>query len=259
MDSRSASESMGSQRHHVHILVVEDEIATQKILQFSLEHVGHVVTAVGSGREALTALSHEPIEMVLLDILLPDMSGFDVCREIRRTSDVPLVILTSLDQPEDIIRGFDLGADDYVTKPFSVREVQGRIEAILRRVRWVEMRPLSEQIFLNSVHLNERDQGVTVRGTRVYLTPIEYRLLRHLMYRSDRPVSKEELFREVWGYDLVGGTNLIEVAVRRLRGKIEENPSDPKLVVTMHAVGYKFIGSPRPVDTGSDSTQEFFA
>ena len=214
------------------------------MLQHSLESIGHAVTVVGSGSEALTALHRELIEMVLLDIMLPDMSGFDVCRDIRGISDVPLVMLTSLSQPDDIIRGFDLGADDYVTKPFNLRELQGRIDAILRRVRWIETSPLTEQVTLNSVQLNEQDQKVTVRGTRVYLTPIEYRLLRYLMCRVDRPVRKEELFREVWGYDLAGGTNLVEVAVRRLRCKIEENPSDPKLVVTVHTVGYKFIGSP---------------
>ncbi len=245
MDSQSASEALNTQRLHVHILVVEDEIAIQKMLQLSLERVGHTVTVVGTGQEALTTLRRDPIEMVLLDILLPDMSGFDVCREVRKISDVPLVMLTALNQPDDIVRGFDLGADDYVTKPFSLREVQGRIDAILRRVRWIEARPLTEQMTLNAVQLNERDQGVIVRGTRVHLTPIEYRLLRYLMHRPDRPVSKEELFREVWGYDLAGGTNLVEVAVRRLRGKIEEDPSSPELVVTVHTVGYKFIGAPQ--------------
>jgi DNA-binding response OmpR family regulator len=230
----------------VHILVVEDEVAIQKMLQLSLERVGHTVTVVGCGQDALVTLRREPIEMVLLDIILPDMNGFDVCREVRKISEVPVVMLTSLNQPDDIVRGFDLGADDYVTKPFSLREVQGRIDAILRRVRWIEARPLTEQMLLNAVQLNERDQGVTVRGERVHLTPIEYRLLRYLMHRPDRPVSKGELFREVWGYDLAGGTNLVEVAVRRLRGKIEQDPSSPELVVTVHTVGYKFIGSPMP-------------
>jgi len=248
MNSVSVPDVPNYQRLHVHILVVEDEIAIQKMLRLSLERVGHTVTVVGAGREALSALRLEPIEMVLLDIILPDMNGFDVCREVRKISDVPLVMLTSLNQPEDIVRGFDLGADDYVTKPFSLREVQGRIDAILRRVRWIEARPLTEQVTLNAVQLNERDQGVIVRGARVHLTPIEYRLLRYLMRRPDRPVSKEELFHEVWGYDLAGGTNLVEVAVRRLRGKIEEDPSSPELVVTVHTVGYKFIGTPPPVD-----------
>ncbi len=248
MDSKSVPGVPNSQRLHVHILVVEDEVAIQKMLQLSLERVGHTITVVGEGRAALTVLRAEPIEMVLLDIMLPDMSGFDVCREIRKISDVPLVMLTSLNQPDDIVKGFDLGADDYVTKPFSLREVQGRIDAILRRVRWIEARPLTEQVTLNAVQLNERDQGVIVRGERVHLTPIEYRLLRYLMRRPDRPVSKEELFREVWGYDLAGGTNLVEVAVRRLRGKIEEEPSDPELVITVHTVGYKFVGTPPSVE-----------
>lgn len=231
-------------RTTVHILVVEDERAIQKMLKLSLERTGHQVSLARTGGEALRMVRHEPIELVLLDILLPDMSGFDVCRDIRRFSDVPVVMLTALNRTEDIVQGFSLGADDYITKPFSLREVQGRIDAILRRIRWIEARPLSDQYQLNGIMLNERMQTVNVRGKDIHLTPIEFRLLRYLIHRPDRPISKEELFSEVWGYELVGGTNLVEVAIRRLRSKIEEDPSKPALIVTVHTVGYKFIGHP---------------
>lgn len=227
-------------RMRVHILVVEDEVAIQKMLRLALERVGHTVTIAGTGADALEKLRSEPIELVLLDIMLPDMSGFDVCRRVRTFSDVPLVMLTALNRTEDIVQGFDLGADDYVTKPFSLREVEGRIEAILRRVRMVETRPLAEQVTLNGVNINERTQTVTVAGHPVHLTPIEYRLLQYLMHRPNRPISKMELFEQVWGYDLVGGTNLVEVAVRRLRNKVEDNPSSPTRILTVHAIGYKF-------------------
>jgi DNA-binding response OmpR family regulator len=229
-------------RSTVHILVVEDERAIQKMLKLSLERVGHQVSSARTGAEALHRIRHEPIELILLDILLPDMSGFDVCRDIRRFSDVPVVMLTALNRTEDIVQGFSLGADDYITKPFSLREVQGRIDAILRRIRWIEARPLSDHYALNGVTLNERMQTVVVRDKDIHLTPIEFRLLRYLLHRPDRPISKEELFAEVWGYELVGGTNLVEVAIRRLRSKIEEDPSKPALIVTVHTVGYKFVG-----------------
>jgi DNA-binding response OmpR family regulator len=228
-------------RTTVHILVVEDERAIQKMLKLSLERAGHQVSLARTGGEALHMIRHEPIELVLLDILLPDMSGFDVCREVRKFSDVPVVMLTALNRTEDIVQGFSLGADDYITKPFSLREVQGRLEAILRRIRWIEARPLSDQFNLNGVTLNERTQTVTARDREVHLTPIEFRLLRYLMHRPDRPISKEELFSQVWGYELVGGTNLVEVAIRRLRSKIEEDASIPKLIITVHTVGYKFV------------------
>ena len=232
-----------TRRTQVYILVVEDEMAIQKMLKLALEKSGHTVSLASSGDEALVKLRQEPVELVLLDLMLPDMSGFDVCREVRKFSDVPLVMVTALNRTEDIVQGFNVGADDYVTKPFSLREVQGRIEAILRRVRWVETRPLSEQLEINGVTLNERTQVVTVRGKTVHLTPIEFRLLRYLMQRPDRPISKEELFEQVWGYELAGGTNLVEVAIRRLRNKIEENSSEPTLVMTVHAVGYKFVAT----------------
>ena len=148
-------------RTTVHILVVEDERAIQKMLKLSLERVGHQVSLARTGSEALHMIRHEPIELVLLDILLPDMSGFDVCRDVRKFSDVPVVMFTALNRTEDIVQGFSLGADDYITKPFSLREVQGRLEAILRRIRWIEARPLSDQFNLNGVILNERTQTVT--------------------------------------------------------------------------------------------------
>jgi DNA-binding response OmpR family regulator len=228
-------------RTTVHILVVEDERAIQKNAQAFAGARRPSSQPRPYRRRSVYMIRHEPIELVLLDILLPDMSGFEICREVRKFSDVPVVMLTALNRTEDIVQGFSLGADDYITKPFSLREVQGRLEAILRRIRWIEARPLSDQFNLNGVILNERTQTVTARDREVHLTPIEFRLLRYLMHRPDRPISKEELFSQVWGYELVGGTNLVEVAIRRLRSKIEEDASTPKLIITVHTVGYKFV------------------
>ncbi|MCC6168493.1 MAG: response regulator transcription factor [Caldilineaceae bacterium] len=242
--------SDGTAKHRVHILVVEDELTLQKLLHTSLERQGHTVTIAGTGADALTQVRAQPIELVLLDILLPDMSGFDVCREIRGFSHVPIVMLTSLNRPDDIVQGFDLGADDYITKPFRIREVQVRIEAIMRRMQWRETYQNTDHLHASGVSVNERAQEVRVRGAVVYLTPIEYRLLRYLMERANRPVSKKELFEQVWGYDLAGGTNLVEVAVRRLRNKIEEAPSHPLIIVTVHAIGYKFVSESSGRPTG---------
>jgi two-component system, OmpR family, response regulator RpaB len=230
-----------NERQKVYILVVEDDIAIQKMLRLTLERIGHRVAVVGTGAEALQMLRSEPIELVLLDIMLPDTNGFEVCRKIRAFSDVPLVILTALNRTEDIVRGFDMGADDYVTKPFSLREIEGRIDAILRRVRMLAQQPLTEQISLNGVTLNERTQTVTIGDDLIHLTPIEYRLLQYLMQRADRPISKRELFEHVWGYGMTGDANLVEVAIRRLRNKVEETPATPARIVTVHTAGYKFV------------------
>lgn len=244
MTSKTVPPSSDGAKEQVQILVVEDELTFQKLICTSLERQGHTVTVAGTGAEALARLREMPIDLVLLDILLPDMNGFDICQEIRIFSRVPIVMLTSLNRTDDIVHGFNVGADDYITKPFRMREVQVRIEAILRRLRWHSTQTSGEIICGNHVSINERTQEVLVRGKNVHLTPIEYRLMRYLMERPNRPISKGELFQEVWGYNLSGGTNLVEVAIRRLRSKIEEAPSQPKLIVTVHAVGYKFVCEP---------------
>lgn len=232
----------------VHVLVVEDDVAVQKMLRLALERMDHSVTIAGDGNTALEIVRNNSIELVLLDIVLPDIDGFDVCRQIRSFSEVPILMVTALNRTEDIVHGFEVGADDYITKPFSLREIQGRIHAILRRINWLEQRPLSENIHNGAVHLNIRSQRATVRGKEVHLTPIEFRLLRQLMMRPDQPISKQDLFHEVWGYQVEGGANLVEVAVRRLRSKIEETPSDPKLIATVHAIGYKYVSTPLGIE-----------
>lgn len=230
---------------HVHVLVVEDDIAIQKMLRLALEKMEHRVSIAGDGNTALEMIRDNGVELVLLDIVLPDIDGFDVCGRIRTFSEVPVLMVTALNRTEDIVHGFEVGADDYITKPFSLREIQGRIHAILRRIHWIEQRPLSETITNGTVQLNIRSQRAVVRGREVHLTPIEFRLLRQLMLRPDQPISKQELFHQVWGYEVEGGANLVEVAIRRLRSKIEESPSDPKLIATVHAIGYKYV-SPAP-------------
>jgi len=188
----------------------------------------------------LDVVASRKIDLVLLDIMMPEMDGFTACAELRKRTDIPVVMLTALNRPDDIVHGFNLGADDYITKPFTFREVEVRLQAILRRVYWSQERPDPSILVGNEIVLDDERHEVVVRGEPVHLTPIEYQLLRFLMTQPNRPVSKDMLFQQVWGYDLVGGTNLVEVAVRRLREKIERDPSQPVYLLTVRGAGYKF-------------------
>ncbi|MBK8051633.1 MAG: response regulator transcription factor [Anaerolineales bacterium] len=226
----------------ISVLVADDEPALCSLLQISLQRQGYHVTVVHNGKEALSALgaASAKFDLVLLDVMMPEMDGFTTCAEIRKERDVPIVMLTALNRPDDIIHGFALGADDYITKPFTFREVEVRLQAILRRVNWNQDRSSDQVVQVMDVALNDDVHEVTVRGELVHLTPIEYQLLRTLISAPDRPVSKEDLFQSVWGYNMAGGTNLVEVAMRRLREKIEDDPSNPVYLLTVRGVGYKF-------------------
>ena len=238
-----------NEKEKVHILVVDDEEPLRNLLRVSLKKIGYDVSIASNGEEALEIfekfkLETNKINVVMLDVMMPVMDGFTACIELRKVSDVPIVMLTALNRPDDIVHGFSLGADDYITKPFSFREIGVRLQAILRRISWINERPEFRVLAYNGVVLNDEVHEVTVRGEPVHLTPIEYQLLRHLMNQPDRPVSKQELFKTVWGYDLAGGTNLVEVAVRRLREKIEEDASNPVYLLTVRSAGYKFNTQP---------------
>jgi two-component system, OmpR family, response regulator RpaB len=227
-------------QNEIHILVVDDEEPLRNLLRISLQKGGYTVYTAGNGREALEVFKGSPIDLVLLDILMPDMDGYTLCAELRKRSDVPIIMLSALNRPDDVVYGFSLGADDYISKPFQFREVEVRIQAILRRISWLKERPDFNIVSYNDIVLDSETHEVRVRGELVHLTPIEFQLLRYLMNMPDRPISKNELFQSVWGYDLVGDTNLVEVAIRRLREKIEENPSEPAYLLTVRGTGYKF-------------------
>lgn len=223
------------------MLVVDDEESLCTLLQISLQRQGYRVLIARNGREALEVVAAKKVDLVLLDVMMPEMDGFTTCLELRKRTDVPVVLLTALSRPDDIVHGFGLGADDYITKPFTFREVEVRLQAILRRVTWNQERATQDQfIQLQDIIVNDEVHEVTVRGEVVHLTPIEYQLLRTLMDTPDKPVSKEDLFQGVWGYNIAGGTNLVEVAMRRLREKVEQDPSSPTYLLTVRGVGYKF-------------------
>lgn len=223
-----------------HILIAEDEEFLRNLLLVSLERENFVVIAARDGAEALNNFSQQPFDLILLDVLMPKIDGFAVLNEIRKRSDVPVVLLTALNSPDDVVQGFELGADDFISKPFTFREVNARIQAILRRIGWARERPTFQIMQYGDVLVNDEEHLVIVRGEEVHLTPIEYQLLHYLMSNVNRPVSKDKLFHEVWGYDFTGGTNLVEVAMRRLREKIEATPSSPEYLLTVRGAGYKF-------------------
>ncbi|NOZ50429.1 MAG: response regulator transcription factor [Chloroflexi bacterium] len=226
----------------IRVLIAEDEAPLRNLVKLSLLNNQYEVITAYDGQAAIEKFQQEgPFDLVILDVMMPRKDGFDVLKEIRSESDVPVVILTALGTSDDIVRGFKLGADDYITKPFTFREVSARIEAILRRVRWMHdeenNRPVLRMV---DIEIDDRNHHVAVRGQSVDMTPIEFKLLRYFMTYPDTILSKQQLFKEVWGYEFSGSTNLVEVGVRRLREKIEENPSQPRLIVTIRGRGYRF-------------------
>lgn len=222
------------------ILVVDDEDPLRNLLEASLRRLGYNVISACDGETALELFNEYDVDLVLLDVVMPGIDGYETCQEIRKRSDVPIVMLTALNRPDDIVHGFNIGADDYIPKPFTFREVEARLQSILRRISWITEKPSFCVLAHGDIVIDDEKQSVTVRGEKVELTPIEYQLLVHVMRSPNQPISKDELFRNVWGYEQSGGTNLVEVAIRRLREKIEVNPSEPVYLVTVRGAGYKF-------------------
>ncbi len=241
-ESNAWARSAGaSERSKVHVLVVDDEKMIRSLLKMSLQRMGYEVSGAEDGAEALEMCRTTEFDLILLDILMPKVDGFTVCAELRRVSDVPIVMLTALNRPDDIVRGLELGADNYITKPFTFKEVEARIRAILRRTtNKVEAEPI-HVLEYGDVRLDGGMRAATVTGNLVELTRNEYQLLHYLMANVDTPVSKADLLERVWGYESAdSNSNIVELAIRRLRKKIEEDPSDPHRLLTVRGVGYKF-------------------
>lgn len=229
----------------IHILVVESEEALSELLCLSLQASGYLVTTVGDAEDAQAKLLTQPFDLVVLDTMLPTIDGFTFCAELRQWSNIPIVMLSALSRSEDIVRGFRVGADDYICKPFTFREVDVRIQAILRRTASATKLLVVKNKPLPEIVLNDELRQVKVHNKLVRLTRIECQLLRYLMSVPNCAVSKNELLQRVWDYELAGGINLVEVAIRRLRLKIEEDPSAPTYLVTVRGMGYKFNTQPQ--------------
>ncbi len=222
------------------ILVAEDDVALRNLLIMSLRTRGYEVLAAEDGQAALEIFLSSPVDLVILDIMMPRRNGLEVLQEIRARSDVPVIMLTALGRPDDVVRGLEMGADDYIPKPFTFKEVEARVSAALRRFRWARERRAPGLLMGCGVRLDAASREVYVDDRPVHLTPTEFNLLYYLMSHKGEAVSKNEIFREVWGYDFAEGSNLVEVAVRRLRSKIENDPAHPTRIVTVRGFGYKF-------------------
>jgi two-component system response regulator RegX3 len=225
------------------ILIVEDEESLADSVRYNLEREGYQVVVAADGREAIERFRSEAPTLVILDLMLPEISGLDVCRVIRGESDVPIIMVTAKDSEADKVTGLELGADDYVTKPFSVRELVSRVRAHLRRAG---MRGEADQAGDEILHGGpvEMDIGrheVTIQGNAVAFPPKEFELLETFLRRKDRLLTRMFLIEEVWGVDYVGDTKTLDVHVKRLRQKIESDPHDPVHLLTVRGLGYKFV------------------
>jgi two-component system response regulator MtrA len=221
------------------ILVADDDPNIAQFIQITLEDPRYEVVAVENGLEAIKAFEESTFDVVILDIMMPYVDGFQACQRIREYSDIPIIILTSRDGTDDVVHGFELGADDYITKPFKMVELIARLEAILRRVQSQNTRKAPPIVRVGELEIDEPRHRVTVRGEEITLTPMEFELLYFLAANAGHVFDRETLFREVWGYEYVGETNLVDVCVRRLREKVELQPSRPKIILTVRGVGYK--------------------
>ena len=218
------------------MLLVEDDASIREIATLGLEQAGFRVTATGDGRDALLRFRERPFDLVVLDVMLPSLDGLEICREIRRESQAPIVMLSARSELHDVIVGLELGADDYVTKPFELPELVARMKAVLRRSA---AGPPERAISVHDLEIDPRSFSVRRRGEEISLTATEFRLLLELARRPKQVFTRELLLERVWNYDYLGDSRLVDVAVQRLRAKIEDDPKQPKLIRTVRAVGYR--------------------
>jgi DNA-binding response OmpR family regulator len=218
------------------LLLVEDDERIRASMRMALEDEGYDVDEAASGEMALERFAEQPADVVLIDLMLPGMDGFECCRQLRRTSAVPVIMVTARTDTHDVVAGLEAGADDYVTKPFVAKELAARIRALLRRARSVD-----EPSVLTFGDIEVRpDEGTVERaGEEVHCTRTEFRLLCELATNPGKVLSREQLLDRVWGYDYFGDGRLVDVHIRRLRTKIEPDPANPRHILTVRGMGYK--------------------
>lgn len=222
------------------ILVVDDEKLIVKGIRFSLEQEGYEVSCAYDGEEALEQAKQTNFDLILLDVMLPKYTGFEVCQMIREFSNVPIVMLTAKGEDMDKILGLDYGADDYITKPFNILEVKARIKAIMRRTEHKETETNQKLVVVGDLKLDCESRRVYVENKEINLTAKEFDVLELLVFNPNKVYSRESLLKLVWGAEYPGDVRTVDVHIRRLREKIEANPSEPKYVHTKWGVGYYF-------------------
>jgi len=231
------------------VLVVEDEVPLLETLEYNLVKEGYEVCTASDGISALEVARRECPDLILLDIMLPQLDGLEVCRILRREMNVPIIMLTARTDEIDRVVGLEMGADDYVTKPFSMRELLARVKALLRRVRLLreematdERRPTAQTLVFGELTIDEARHEVLLEGAPLSLSPKEYDLLLFLARNRGMTLTRDLILERVWGWDFSGGTRTVDVHIRGLREKIEPDPSNPARIVTVRGVGYRFEG-----------------
>ena len=228
-------------RPGVKVLIVEDDDGIRTALGMALEDEGFEVEEAGSGEEGLLSFGGAPADLVIVDVMLPGINGFAVCAAIRRISAVPILFLTARTDTEDVVAGLEAGADDYVVKPFVIKELAARMRALLRRAAPAKVGDVDHVLSFGEVRVWPERGDVERGGTPVHLTRTEFRLLCELAEDAGRVLSREVLLQRVWGYDWFGDGRLVDVHIRRLRSKVEQSPGDPRHIVTVRGLGYKLV------------------
>ncbi len=224
------------------LLFIEDDRDIRAALRLALEDEGYKVLEANDGASGLRTFSTETVDLVLLDLRLPDLSGFDVCRELRSKSLVPIIMVTAQTDTHDLVAGLEAGADDYVTKPVVAKELAARIRAALRRTTLLSTSSASiDRFVVHDVEMRS-DQGIVLKnGVELPLTKTEYRLLHTFMENANKVLSRDQLLEHVWGYEYLGDSRLVDAHIRRLRLKIEDVPDEPKIISTVRGMGYRLL------------------
>jgi two-component system OmpR family response regulator len=226
------------------ILVVEDDLNLLATLRYNLRKEGYDIVTAADGAEALEAARREKPDLLVLDVMLPKLSGLEVCRILRNETPAPILMLTAKAEETDKIIGLGIGADDYMTKPFSIRELLARVAAMLRRVKMMQQSTVEKETVLkyHEIEIDLASHTAKIRGQRVELNPKEFDLLALFVRNKGIALSREQILEKVWGYDYAGDTRTVDVHVRWLREKIEDDPQKPRLLLTIRGTGYKMEG-----------------
>jgi DNA-binding response OmpR family regulator len=233
------------------ILVVDDEVSLQETLAYNLKKQGYEVQTTGDGAEVLDLARETKPDLIILDVMLPGLDGFEICRILRREMSTPVLMLTARDDEIDRVVGLEVGADDYMAKPFSMRELIARVKAMLRRVRMIrdevdqnnnDAKPKAEILEFGNLRIDMTRREITVDGEVVAFKPKEYELLTFFAQHQGQVLSREFILERVWGWDFIGDSRTVDVHVRWLREKIEEAPANPRRIITVRGAGYRFEG-----------------